>query len=110
MDSEGLGPNAGLLFAMSYFVNHHTNAFLDWLGESYESDFQYVFCDLPGQVEIFSHLGTMRKFKDILETRGYRVICLYLVFLSSLLSSLFFSSLLFSLCVSRWMLPLSWSP
>ena len=80
MDSEGLGPNAGLLFAMSYFVNHHTNSFLDWLGESYESDFQYIFCDLPGQVEIFSHLATMRKFKDILETRGYRIISLYLVF------------------------------
>ena len=48
MESEGLGPNAGLLLAMSFFIRHHTNTFLDWLSESSESDFQYIFCDLPG--------------------------------------------------------------
>ncbi|KAL4423370.1 hypothetical protein ABPG77_004301 [Micractinium sp. CCAP 211/92] len=65
----GLGPNGGLVYCMDYLESN-----LDWLREQLaplEAEGAYLLFDLPGQVELFTLHGSLRRIVDVL-TRKWR--------------------------------------
>lgn len=75
MDSEGLGPNGGIIHALETL-----EANFDWLehGLAQLKD-DYVIFDCPGQVELFTHHTALRNIIARLEKLGYRLVVLHLV-------------------------------
>ncbi len=57
MDELELGPNGGLVYCMEYIEQN-----LDWLQEKLATECKdkYILFDLPGQVELFTHHGSVR--------------------------------------------------
>lgn len=93
MDEEGLGPNGGVMYALEELEQN-----IEWLEEGLsrlgrELDFSsvwvcfclgfeggmliwiedYVIFDCPGQVELFTHHGSLRNIFLRLQKMGYRV-------------------------------------
>lgn len=64
MDEQGFGPNGGLIYCMETIVEDH-----DWFNEVIgEHDYDYLLIDLPGQIELFSHLNILpRLFKTLID-------------------------------------------
>ncbi|KAH4002791.1 GPN-loop GTPase 2 [Parastagonospora nodorum] len=94
MEQETLGPNGGVLFALEELENH-----FDWLEECLkELGDDYVLFDCPGQVELFTHHGSLRNIFFRLQKIGYRLVVVHLTD-SIILSrpSLYVSSLLLAL-------------
>jgi GTPase SAR1 family protein len=86
MEQENLGPNGGVLFALEELENN-----FDWLAENLKElgglqqsstakkigintivD-EYILFDCPGQVELFTHHGSLRNIFFRLQKLGYRV-------------------------------------
>ncbi|KAF2032756.1 hypothetical protein EK21DRAFT_60255 [Setomelanomma holmii] len=71
MQQEDLGPNGGVLFALEELEQN-----FDWLAESLKGlgvvD-DYVLFDCPGQVELFTHHGSLRNIFYRLQKLGYRM-------------------------------------
>ncbi|RKP20594.1 hypothetical protein ROZALSC1DRAFT_27935 [Rozella allomycis CSF55] len=58
MESEGLGPNGGTIYCIEYLHDH-----FDWLEnalEPYLKENYYIIFDCPGQVELFTHITSMK--------------------------------------------------
>jgi len=72
-EETGLGPNGGLVYCLEYL-----EANLDWL-EGKVRDLQredrYVLFDLPGQVELWSNHGSLRRIVDRLGRQGHVRLC-----------------------------------
>lgn len=66
MDRHGYGPNGGLIFCMEQIVNDF-EWFDDVIGDH---DYDYLLIDLPGQIELYSHLNILpRLFRHLQEMR-----------------------------------------
>ncbi|KAH7395023.1 hypothetical protein DE146DRAFT_658919 [Phaeosphaeria sp. MPI-PUGE-AT-0046c] len=94
MEQETLGPNGGVLFALEELEHN-----FDWLEEALkELGDDYVLFDCPGQVELFTHHGSLRNIFFRLQKLGYRLVVVHLTD-SIILSrpSLYVSSLLLAL-------------
>lgn len=75
MEEFGFGPNGALVYSMEYLMSH-----AEWLQEAladYEDD--YILFDLPGQIELFSHIDVMVRLVKLLENMGYRMCAVYLL-------------------------------
>lgn len=74
----GLGPNGGLVYCLEYLERN-----LDWLAERLaplEEEGCYLLFDLPGQVELFTLHGALRRILDVLTRRWqYRLTAVQLV-------------------------------
>ncbi|KAL4448240.1 hypothetical protein ABPG75_005459 [Micractinium tetrahymenae] len=74
----GLGPNGGLVYCMDYLERN-----LDWLREQLaplEAEGAYLLFDLPGQVELFTLHGSLRRIVDLLSRKWrYRLAVVQLV-------------------------------
>lgn len=86
MEQESLGPNGGVLFALEELEHN-----FDWLEEGLKElggpqDLvkygkkstnvivdEYILFDCPGQVELFTHHGSLRNIFFRLQKLGYRV-------------------------------------
>ena len=58
MEDEELrfGPNGALLFCMQYLMENS-----DWLKEELgENEDDYILFDCPGQIELYTHMNTIR--------------------------------------------------
>ena len=67
MESQNLGPNGGLVFCMEYLIQNAS-----WLHDSlgdYSDDF--VIIDMPGQIELISHIPVVPTFIEMLKQEGY---------------------------------------
>jgi len=75
MEEFGFGPNGALVYCMEYLITQS-----DWLVDKL-GDFNddYLIFDLPGQIELYSHIGVMVKLIKILENIGYRLCAVYLL-------------------------------
>lgn len=76
METNGLGPNGGLVFAMEYLIQH-----LDWLEEQLScfGEDDYLILDCPGQIELYSHLPIMKILSHAMVSWGYRLVSVYLL-------------------------------
>lgn len=75
MDEHSLGPNGGMLYAMEYL-----EANFDWLEEKLQEVLEgqprgnaYVIFDTPGQVELWTNHGSLRRIVERLTKADYRV-------------------------------------
>lgn len=70
-----LGPNGALVFCMEYLVQN-----LDWLHDQLdEGEDDYFIFDLPGQIELYSHLPVMRQIVDALKGWDFNVCSVFLI-------------------------------
>lgn len=67
MQELGYGPNGALIYCMEFLMSQQ-----DWLEEqlgTYEDD--YLVFDLPGQIELYTHLDLMKQLVALLQRVGY---------------------------------------
>ncbi|XP_052072703.1 GPN-loop GTPase 3-like [Mytilus californianus] len=77
MEDESLrfGPNGGLIFCMEYFAQN-----LDWLDEVLEEiEDDYILFDLPGQIELYTHIPVMKQLVDKLQRMDFRICGTFLI-------------------------------
>eukprot|EP01062_Namystynia_karyoxenos_P074171 TRINITY_DN71013_c0_g1_i1.p2 TRINITY_DN71013_c0_g1~~TRINITY_DN71013_c0_g1_i1.p2 ORF type:complete len:314 (+),score=119.10 TRINITY_DN71013_c0_g1_i1:105-944(+) len=74
-EEQVLGPNGGLVYAMEQLVENP-----DWLDDTL-GDFvdDYVLFDLPGQIELFTHIPVIPMFARMLQDKGYNLAGVYLM-------------------------------
>lgn len=74
-DTLHFGPNGGLVFCMEY-LSHN----FDWLEEQLgEMEDDYIIFDLPGQIELYTHLPVMRQLVEQLQRWNFRVCGVFLL-------------------------------
>ena len=76
MKELGLGPNGAMLYCMEYLEEN-----LSWLESQLDelSDDAYVAFDLPGQVELSTNHGSLRRILDRLAKRDWRLVAVHLM-------------------------------
>lgn len=86
MEDEELhyGPNGGLIFCLEFLLEN-----AEWLREQLsggedndcdgEPDDDYIIFDLPGQIELYTHLTTGRDLVKLLESWNFRICGVFLV-------------------------------
>jgi GTPase SAR1 family protein len=75
METQQLGPNGGLVFCMEHLMQN-----AGWIHdqlEDYTDDFLIV--DMPGQVELLTHIPVVPQFIELLRQAGYFVTALFLL-------------------------------
>jgi GTPase SAR1 family protein len=75
MEAQELGPNGGLVFCMQYLMEH-----IAWLHdaiEDYPDDFLII--DMPGQIELLSHIPVGPAIVEFLKREGYSVVAPFLL-------------------------------
>ena len=75
MERYGDGPNGALVHCMETVVDDY-EWFDDVIGE-HEGD--YLLIDLPGQIELFSHLNILPRLFSNLERKGYKMCNVFLL-------------------------------
>ncbi|PHH68994.1 hypothetical protein CDD82_134 [Ophiocordyceps australis] len=74
MRDDGLGPNGAMLYALEELEHN-----LEWLQHGLEElGDDYVLFDCPGQVELYTHHGSLRNIFYKLQKLGYRLVCIHL--------------------------------
>ena len=69
MQNDELGPNGSVLYALEELEQN-----FDWLAEKLKTFGEdYILFDCPGQVELFTHHGSLRNIFFKLQKLGYRV-------------------------------------
>ncbi|KRX06905.1 P-loop containing nucleoside triphosphate hydrolase [Pseudocohnilembus persalinus] len=76
MEELELGPNGGLVYCMEYLVEN-----IDWIQEQIGDlgNDDYVLFDLPGQIEIYTHLELMHKLIKTLQQAGFNLCSMYML-------------------------------
>ncbi|XP_011202998.2 GPN-loop GTPase 3 [Bactrocera dorsalis] len=88
MEDEELhyGPNGGLVFCLEYLIQNQ-----DWLKSQLcgaddsdneiggEPDDDYILFDMPGQIELFTHLSMGKQLVQLLESWNFRICTVFLV-------------------------------
>jgi GTPase SAR1 family protein len=75
MQELNFGPNGALVYCMEYLINN-----LDWLKKElgyFEED--YLIFDLPGQIELYTHIPVIPRILKTLQDMGYYCCCVYLL-------------------------------
>eukprot|EP01059_Diplonema_ambulator_P008215 TRINITY_DN17754_c0_g3_i2.p1 TRINITY_DN17754_c0_g3~~TRINITY_DN17754_c0_g3_i2.p1 ORF type:complete len:294 (+),score=66.52 TRINITY_DN17754_c0_g3_i2:52-882(+) len=75
LDEQLLGPNGGLVYAMEYMLEN--NVWLEDQIDDFADDF--IIMDLPGQIELFTHIQILPKMIQTLQSQGYIVGGVYLM-------------------------------
>ena len=75
MKERNLGPNGALIYCLESVLDN-VEWFDEQLGE-YEDDFLLI--DMPGQIEIYSHLDILPKLFRMLQSRGYKLCAVFLL-------------------------------
>ncbi|KAL9890860.1 GPN-loop GTPase 3-like isoform 3-T3 [Glossina fuscipes fuscipes] len=87
MEDEELryGPNGGLVFCLEFLIENQ-----EWLKSqligadpdnelSTDPDDDYILFDMPGQIELFTHLTMGKKLVQLLESWNFRICTVFLV-------------------------------
>ena len=77
MEDEELsfGPNGGLVFCLEFLLEN-----LQWLEEALgEAEDDYILFDLPGQIELYTHLPVMRRLTEALLGWNFRLAGVFLL-------------------------------
>lgn len=83
-DELRFGPNGGLVFCLEFLIKNS-----DWLksqlcggyDEELESepDDDYILFDMPGQIELFTHLSMGKELVQLLESWNFRICTVFLI-------------------------------
>lgn len=80
-DSElHYGPNGGLIFCLEFLLENS-----EWLRDALNPDFEqecdddYIIFDMPGQIELYTHLNTGRQLIKLLEDWNFRICGIFLI-------------------------------
>lgn len=78
------GPNGGLVFCLEHLIENS-----DWLREQLcggtetegigDPDDDYIIFDMPGQIELYTHLNTGKELARLLESWNFRVCSVFLL-------------------------------
>nr|QBH74282.1 hypothetical protein [Essigella californica] len=69
------GPNGGLVFCMEYLIENQ-----EWLKDQLgDDDDDYVIFDLPGQIELYTHMKTVKQLAELLQNWGFNVCSVMLI-------------------------------
>ena len=76
MEELGLGPNGAMLYCIEYLEEN-----FDWLEKRLDDlgDDAYVAFDLPGQVELSTNHGSLRRILEKLQKRDWRLVAVHLL-------------------------------
>ncbi|CAO3664421.1 unnamed protein product [Umbelopsis vinacea] len=75
MEEFQLGPNGGMMYCMEYLEKN-----LDWLLEKLKPlKDDYILFDFPGQVELFTHHGSVKNILEQLQKVNYRLVSVHMV-------------------------------
>lgn len=86
MDDEELhyGPNGGLVFCLEYLIENSS-----WLQDQLcggsdtegcdDPEDDYILFDLPGQIELYTHLDTGKQLARLLESWNFRVCSVFML-------------------------------
>ncbi|CAA9997547.1 unnamed protein product [Nesidiocoris tenuis] len=74
-DDLKFGPNGGLVFCVEYLVEN-----ADWLKERLgDDDDDYILFDCPGQIELYTHMTTVKRLVELLQNWNFNVCAVFLV-------------------------------
>ncbi|XP_014288584.1 GPN-loop GTPase 3 [Halyomorpha halys] len=69
------GPNGGLIFCMEYLLENH-----EWLREKLgDVDDDYILFDCPGQIELYTHMTTIKHLVDLLQNWNFHICAVFLI-------------------------------
>jgi GTPase SAR1 family protein len=68
------GPNGALLCCLELISRDCSQWFSEAIGDH---DYDYLLIDLPGQIELYSHLNVLPELFAILTTKGYNLLVVY---------------------------------
>lgn len=76
------GPNGGLVFCIEYLIENQ-----EWFkqqlcgggGDDDDPDDDYILFDLPGQIELYTHLHVGRQLVELLTSWNFRVASVFLL-------------------------------
>ncbi|KAK7792752.1 hypothetical protein R5R35_007070 [Gryllus longicercus] len=70
------GPNGGLIFCMEYLLENNS-----WFEEALgDVEDDYIIFDCPGQIELYTHMNTMRDLVEILQNRlNFRLCAVFIL-------------------------------
>lgn len=77
MEDEDMkfGPNGGLVFCMEYLVENS-----DWLRDQLgDADDDYIIFDCPGQIELYTHMNTIKTLVQLLQQWNFNICGIFLV-------------------------------
>nr|XP_022906860.1 GPN-loop GTPase 3 [Onthophagus taurus] len=77
MEDEELhfGPNGGLIYCMEYLLENS-----DWLQEKLgDQEDDYFLIDCPGQIELYTHLTTIKKLIKTLQSWNFNICSVFLL-------------------------------
>lgn len=77
MEDEDMkfGPNGGLVFCMEYLLENS-----DWLHDELgDMEDDYLLFDCPGQIELYTHMTTIRQLVELLRQWNFSVCGVFLV-------------------------------
>lgn len=77
MEDSGLnfGPNGGLVFCMEYLAQN-----LNWLEEQLDDvEDDYFLFDLPGQIELYTHVPAVRQLVEALQLWNFRLCAVFVL-------------------------------
>lgn len=69
------GPNGGLIFCMEYLLENH-----EWLREKLgDVDDDYILFDCPGQIELYTHMTTIKHLVELLQNWNFHICAVFLI-------------------------------
>ncbi|KAG8321680.1 GPN-loop GTPase 3 [Homalodisca vitripennis] len=77
MEDEDMkfGPNGGLVFCMEYLLEN-----ADWLRDQLgDIEDDYIIFDCPGQIELYTHMNTIKHLVDLLQQWNFNICGIFLV-------------------------------
>lgn len=77
MEDEDMkfGPNGGLVFCMEYLIENS-----EWLRDQLgDVDDDYIIFDCPGQIELYTHMNTIKHLVELLQQWNFNICGVFLV-------------------------------
>lgn len=75
MQKMNYGPNGALIYCMEKITDRRSNWFNEAIGEH---QYDYLLIDMPGQIELYSHMNILPELMNVLVSKNYNVLLVYM--------------------------------
>ncbi|KAK8878595.1 GPN-loop GTPase 3 [Tritrichomonas musculus] len=76
MKKMNYGPNGALIYCMEKITSRRSNWFEEAIGEH---QYDYLLIDMPGQIELYSHMNILPELMKVLVSKNYNVLLIYMM-------------------------------